>query len=482
MDKNTFKKSIKNNYSVYRGGSSPKKRLTKDSLNAIAQPKLNVNRIPSGSVIVDNYTEGGFPRGFLIEVFSHEGVGKTTTMLSCARACIETVGRSFIYLDYEKGLSFETIMNMYIPFVFYDIENKHYVFVTYETTEEGELRAVTSEHKTIDELKDTPALWLYTPYFYEEGDELLDLLVPKIKPVGIVIDSLPKMRIRKYADASLEDVNPGAHGNYNSFFFSKYVDVASQYDLSMFIINQLRVTWNTNWGPKQYKSFSDGTIKYYAQFRFELKRGERLDGSYYDTVSNKQIDVTNRHEVKFVPKKSKLFLGRPCSYYIRYGDGVDNVRSVMEILISNDFIAQSGAWFSFSDEIVEFCGDEYALKTQGRDNVEQAITENGLFGPLYAFLVHKGILTDFSDLWEINPKNKKRFTKKKKKKKKKKDKPVESVTSKSDVDVDGVESGEETSDNSVSEKDDVSDKKVSDKKVSDKEVSDKKVSDKKEGK
>jgi recombination protein RecA len=90
-----------------------------------------------------------------------------------------------------------------------------------------------------------------------------------------------------------------------------------------------------------------------------------VDGSEEDKPIGIRIQVTNRKNKLATP-----FL--KSSIVVRFGQGIDNLESVIDVSLNKKLIKKTGAWFGFADEIKiveddEFFGDTGTI--QGREKV-----------------------------------------------------------------------------------------------------------------
>ena len=68
------------------------------------RPKVDVNVIPSGSLLIDKALGvGGYPRGRIIEIFGPESSGKTTLALHAIAEC-QKLGGQAAFVDAEHAI------------------------------------------------------------------------------------------------------------------------------------------------------------------------------------------------------------------------------------------------------------------------------------------------------------------------------------------------------------------------------------------
>jgi recombination protein RecA len=139
----------------------------------------------------------------------------------------------------------------------------------------------------------------------------------------------------------------------------------------LLFINQLRSMIKKSKydaGPEEETS-GGRALRYYASVRLKLKKGAVEKLNVTNKLTGKEgkepINVTvNATVVK--NKVDKPWLAAPV--YIRFGDGFDNILSVVELAINTGTIKKNGALYSFTHP-------DGVLKVAGKENLRKALEE-----------------------------------------------------------------------------------------------------------
>lgn len=304
--------------------------------------------IPTGSVVLDYLIGGyrtesgdkrcpGIPKGRITEIYGPEGSGKTSVAIHTAINCLNA-GGSVAFLDYEHAFA-----PTYAQDLGLDVTN--------------------------------PNFSLMQPTHWEEGAEIISVLAEAGVDL-IIVDSLAAMVPR----ANIENTEVGSTGQVGhiarlqSSFLPKIVPMLEQSGSALIYINQLRSRIKTSKydaGPDEDTS-GGKSLKYYASLRMSLKRVKTEYAqveSELTGVSEKQA-ITNIMRAQNVKNKVSKHQGHTAEFVIRYGEGIDNVRSVIDIAEARKLIKRSGAWYSFGGS------DGSELKSQGKEGLRDFFLDN----------------------------------------------------------------------------------------------------------
>lgn len=304
--------------------------------------------IPTGSVILDYLIGGyrtvngekrcpGIPRGRITEIFGPEGSGKSTIATQAAIQC-QQAGGTVCYLDYEHAFA---------------------------PTYAADLGLVL----------DPESFVLLQPKSWEEGAEIIsEMIIAKVDL--IVVDSLAAMKPQSVID-NKEVSATGQVGHIarlQSDFLPKILNDLEASGTSLIYINQLRSNIKTSKydaGPDEETS-GGRALKFYASLRIQLKKSKQEFAQVENEltgVSEKQ-PISNFVKAKNVKNKVSKHQGHQAEFVIRYGEGIDNVRSVIDIACARKIIHQGGAWFTY----ISSTGNE--IKYQGKENLRDFFMEN----------------------------------------------------------------------------------------------------------
>lgn len=298
-----------------------------------------IDCIPTGSVVIDYLIGGyrtetgekrcpGIPRGRITELFGPEGSGKTTLGIHTAIQC-QKEGGSVCFLDYEHAFA-----PTYAADLGLDLQDDDFM--------------------------------LLQPKHWEEGAEIIKAMSEAGVDL-IIVDSVAAMKPRR--DVEDNDVSStgqvGHIARLQSAFLPKIVDVIEESNTALLYINQLRSRIKTSMydsGPDEETS-GGRALKYYASLRMKVKRVRTEYAQVENELTGKseKQPISNIIRAKNVKNKVSKHQGHSGEFVIRYGEGVDNVRSVIDIAAARKVITRAGAWYSFPG----IDGEE--VKVQGKE-------------------------------------------------------------------------------------------------------------------
>jgi len=302
--------------------------------------------IPTGSWVVNRIigdgshtnSPGGFPRGYITEVFGDEGCGKTTLALhACQQA--QLLGERVIYADFEHSL--RTQFN-YIKNIGLDLSPSKFIHLT--------------------------------PSCLEDGVKQIGRALKELKPGIIVVDSVTTMLPKASFDADADDsVQIGLHAKLTGTFLnwmSKYLEDA---DTALVLLNQLRsaIKGKYDRGPDEVTS-GGRAPRFFSTVRVELRAGRTQTIDEKSIITGEKEKTKINQTVKATVIKNKLdvpFKSGPL--YIAFGQGIDNIMSLITLAINKKVINKGGAWYEFNDPT-----DKYSFKVQGTNAIKKHLEEH----------------------------------------------------------------------------------------------------------
>lgn len=321
------------------------KKLAKEDRERIVdlQKIKAIDFISSGSWIIDaligdgTLTDkpGGFPRGHIVEVFGDESSGKTTLALSAIRQT-QLLSEFAALFDFEQ-----TFHPLYA--------------------------------QTIGVNTDKDKLLVMTPMHFQHGARLIYDLITQVKPALIVVDSVSAMTPKQIIEGSVEE---GSRVGLQAALMSAFLQFISKYlkdnNTCLLFLNQLRsVIKKSKYDPGPDEETSGGrSIRYYSSIRLKLRRGlvEKLDtiSKLTGKKGKEPVNVT----VNATVVKNKIDKPwRSAPVYIRFGEGIDNVQSIVELAINTDIIKKAGNKYTFPHKDGE-------LECIGKEKIRKAFEEN----------------------------------------------------------------------------------------------------------
>lgn len=314
--------------------------------------------IPSGSWVMNKIIgdgtmtskPGGYPRGHITEIFGDESSGKTTFALSAIRQAQE-MGMLGILLDFEQ-----TFHQAYATKLGVSLDKKKFMVTQPSTFEQG-------------------------------ARQIRDMLL--MKPGIIVVDSVSAMTPRDFLEGAVDEAGRiGLQAQLMSAFMGYITKFLKDSNSCLLFTNQLRSIIKKNpqmdHGPDEETS-GGRAMRFYSSVRIKLKKStvEKINVTSNITgkADKEPIHVTIRATV-VKNKIDKPYYSAPI--YIRFGEGVDNISSVLDLAINTNVIKRSGAFYSFSQD------DKQVVKVAGKEKMWQRLKEDEkLFGILRDSLVIK---------------------------------------------------------------------------------------------
>lgn len=312
--------------------------------------------IPTGSWVLDQIIgdgtmtgkPGGFPRGHIVELFGDESTGKTTIALS-AIVKAQEMNEIGVLMDFEQ-----TFHKGYAEKIGIDTDPKKFV--------------VTQ------------------PMHFQQGARQIKDIMINLRPAIIVVDSIAAMIPREYLEGEVDDAaRVGLHANLMSKFcalISKYVKASNT---CLLFTNQLRSVIKKNKyqsGPDE-ETTGGRAFRYYTSLRVKLRKSTVEHVDVQSKITGKKEKEPINVTVKAQVAKSKIDLPyRAAPIYIRFGEGIDNILSMIELGTNIGIIKKSGTFLSI------YQNDQLVVRKQGKEQLWRALNEDEkLFDLLQSSLV-----------------------------------------------------------------------------------------------
>ena len=147
-------------------------------------------------------------------------------------------------------------------------------------------------------------------------------------------------------------------------------------------ISQTRANINTTgYGGPATAPQGGNAWKFYSSLRIELRRIKNEKSKRHNALTHKSEDRIYGGVIRAKMVKCKLSKsqGREELFYIRWGEGIDDVRSIMEIAVGHGVIKKGGAWLTWEPPEGE------SVKLQGTERLRAHLLKHrDLFDMLYA--------------------------------------------------------------------------------------------------
>jgi recombination protein RecA len=350
--------------------------------------------ISTGSLVLDNLIGGppnkhgvvccpGWPRGRISNIWGHESSGKTTVALTAAAWC----GR----MTHPDGRPFTT--------VFIDWENA--IDPTY-----AEALGVP--------IMDPERFMLQQPVTLEDGFRTAMVAI-KAGVDLLIFDSVGAGTPEATFGQSMEELGDqgrvGLLAQKWSTVLGRFQAEAAQTGTHIMGISQTRKKINTGGGGYggPTDTWQGGEAwKFWPSVRLSFRRVKSEKAKQYDAITHKNIDRMSGSIVKAKVEKCKVgpTQQHESEFYIRFGEGIDDLRTIMDVAAAHGTVNKSGSWYTWER------GNGETLKAQGADGMRTALlTTPGAFEELrevaYAALL-SGVsipevqLEDEDDLDEID--------------------------------------------------------------------------------
>lgn len=315
--------------------------------------------LPTGSIVMDYLIGGrinrfgvrpcpGLPRKCIINLYGQESSGKTTFALTAA-AMTCAGGGSVGYIDWENSIDVSYSKALGVPL-------------------------------------DNPDLFaLYQPESLEKGISILWTMA-KAGVDLIVIDSVgagvPQSTLGQTVVEKGEMGRIGTNAAQWSKLLPELKNIINQTGSCVIGISQLRkkIGGMTGFGGEDTHAQGGEAWKFYSEVRMGLKKIHTEKGKDYNSLTHKVEDATVGQTVKCRIDKCKVSAsqGRTADFYIRFGDGIDDMRSIIEIAAAHGVIKKVSSWFSFERP------DGTIIKKAGLEAFKAAVKEtDGVWDELY---------------------------------------------------------------------------------------------------
>lgn len=303
--------------------------------DVVSTGSIMVNHIIGGNKGADGIPQcPGFPKGKITEIYGPESSGKTTLALhACAQAQMD--GGSAAFIDFENAL------------------------------------APAWAKKIGVELEDSASWSQWSPKTMEQGFELVEAFIEGGVDI-VVVDSIPAMTPEAELEADVSEMNTGGLGlkarkmsNYLKKILNKNRDTA------LVFINQTR-SKISKFGGGGETTPGGNAINFYAALRIRLEALDHNKDKVELELTGEEIKQPIETETEIYVKKTKVsgHQHKKGKFWIRYNQGIDNLRTIIKMAIHNDLVEKSSSWYYYKEP------DGGQDKVQGIDNLRNKIVED----------------------------------------------------------------------------------------------------------
>tara|TARA_B100000745_G_scaffold273464_1_gene201878 strand:+ start:3495 stop:4757 length:1263 start_codon:yes stop_codon:yes gene_type:complete len=302
--------------------------------------RRDIPALSTGSIVLNALIgNDGWPEGRVVEVFGPESVGKTTVAIA---ACIEAQKRGgvAVYIDFEHALHLGYAQAMGL-----DLSEDAFEF--------------------------------YQPDHFEQGAMIAYNAAKHLKADIVVLDSvaamIPQAEFEKGPDAGTGAL--GLQARLMSKFMNQITKELTKAGTLLFVINQMRSNIKTS----RYDAGPDWTttggkaLPYYATIRLRLKPGKTEQAMIDNKLTGGKDKIPVSNFVRAESHKNKVgFPKRKGEFVIRYGEGIDNCRSIIDVAERYKIIKKAGSWYEYKHKDTDHV---HHLKRQGVEQLRKALLE-----------------------------------------------------------------------------------------------------------
>lgn len=294
-------------------------------------PKSAAKSFPclsTGSIIIDHLIGGkpnrhgvppcpGFPKSRITNLYGHEGSGKTTIALTSAATTIKA-GGTVCYIDWEHEIVPDYAMSLGVPIG----DEDRFMLCQPDTLDDG-----------------FKILWVM-------ATAGIDLIVLDSVGAGV-----PKAYFEKKINETADQGRVGMNAAMWSQFLPKIKARIAKTGTAILGISQIRDAINTMGYGDKITVQGGKAWKFYSAIRMKLQKVNTEKATGYSALTNKSEDRVTGAKVRAKLDKCKMSpqQGNEEDFYIRWGDGIDDVRSLLEIAIAHRLATKSGSTFSWTD-------------------------------------------------------------------------------------------------------------------------------------
>ena len=273
--------------------------------------------VPSGSLALDiALGVGGIPRGRIIEIYGPESAGKTTLVYHLI-AEAQRLGGQAAFIDAEHSMD-----PIYAKAIGVDVDN----------------------------------LLVSQPDYGEQALEISEMLVRSGALDIVAIDSVAALTPKAEIEGEMGDSFVGLQARLMSQALRKLTGTLNRSGTICCFTNQLREKIGVMFGNPEVTT-GGKALKFYATIRLDIRRIETLkDGTEA---------IGNRVRVK-VAKNKVAPPFKTAEFDIMYGQGISREGTLLDLGVTYDVVAKSGAFYSYNDDRLG----------QGRANARVFLREN----------------------------------------------------------------------------------------------------------
>lgn len=261
-----------------------------------------VQRISTGSILLDDLLGSGFVRGSISTYFGGEGGGKST-LVSFIAAAHQRAGLPVLYIDAENKFQPEYVLN-------------------------------TTGFNVMDEET--------VLFSQEENASVVYDMILNAADMGFglaIVDSADALMTDSQQEAAMGEAQMMQHARMHSESLRKIKGACNRAKMSVIFIQQARTFMIPGGGS--YEEASGGkAIKFYSLTRNKVRRVKVIEDKETGEASGVVIEVKNVKNQGGIPFKT-------AELTILFNKGFDTFNETIELAIKYGVITKSGGWFTY---------------------------------------------------------------------------------------------------------------------------------------
>jgi len=264
------------------------------------KPKVQYDRITTGSLLLDEEIGGGYARGRIVELFGWESSGKTSLALSAVPS-LQANGELVGFIDVEHAFDRDYAEQLGI---------------------------------------DPDELFMSQPDDAEQALEILDRMVATGKFALIIFDSVGGLVPKAELEGEMGKSSMGVVARLMSQAMRKITGKISKTGTVVIFINQLREKIGVMFGNPETTT-GGNALKFYASLRIEVRKSGKILGSDGEQIGHtmKMKTVKNKTYPPFRKVETKFY----------YGIGISYEDEILDTAVAYNIVKKSGSWFSYGD-------------------------------------------------------------------------------------------------------------------------------------
>jgi recombination protein RecA len=193
----------------------------------------------------------------------------------------------------------------------------------------------------------------------EEGMTIMEKAIKTGDIKLVVIDSIAAAKPSSEDSKDYNDAQKmGGNSPISGRMVNRVVPLIDNNDVLVIVLNQLRANFNTM-SPEREVPAGGKALHYATSVMIQTTN-----------IKNTEDET----QIQAVIKKNRVGAPRQvATFFIKYGQGIDHARDIIDLAIEQDIVRKSGSWISYSDKKVQ--GLERASVEFPIDEIRQRVIE-----------------------------------------------------------------------------------------------------------